>query len=118
MGDGLGLTYVRAVVRWAGRSHEVDLLVDSGIAYTVLKKKVTLILADRTRIERPLSEAILELPGHGEYHTPVILGEEGDENPLGTVTLGDIRSSAQPAQAGAPSHEGPLGLGLPSQFLL
>lgn len=95
----MGLTYIRAVVKWAGRSREVDLLVDSGTIYTVLKKdvweylglepkrRVTLILADGTHIERPLSEAILELPGHGEYHTPVILGEEGDENFLGTVTL-------------------------------
>ena len=95
----MGLTYVRAVVKWAGRSREVDLLVDSRATYTVLRKdvweylglkpkrKVTLILADGRRMERPLSEAILELPGHGEYHTPVILGEEGDENLLGTVTL-------------------------------
>ncbi|HEW89729.1 MAG TPA: aspartyl protease, partial [Candidatus Bathyarchaeota archaeon] len=77
----------------------VNLLVDSGATYTVLKKevweylglrplrRVTLILADGTRVERGLSEAILELPGLGEYHTPVILGEEGDENILGTVTL-------------------------------
>ena len=95
----MGLTYVRAIVRWGDKSREVDLLVDSGATYTVLKKevweylglrplrRVTLILADGTRVERGLSEAILELPGLGEYHTPVILGEEGDENILGTVTL-------------------------------
>jgi len=83
-----------------GKSREVNLLVDSGATYTVLKKeiweylglrplrRVTLILADGTRVERGLSEAILEFPGLGEYHTPVILGEEGDENILGTVTLG------------------------------
>ena len=36
----MGLTYVRAVVKWAGRSREVDLLVDSGTTYTVLRKDV------------------------------------------------------------------------------
>ena len=95
----MGLTHVRGVVKHGDRWREVDLLVDSGATYTVLKKEVweylglrpmrrlTLILADGTRIERWLSEALLELPGHGEYHTPVVLGEDGDENILGAVTL-------------------------------
>jgi len=46
------------------------------------------MLADGTTITRALSEAVLELPGYGEYHTPVLLGEGEDENILGTVTLG------------------------------
>ncbi len=95
----MGLTHVRAIVKWGGKSREVELLVGSGATYTVLKKdvwgylglrpmrKVTLLLADGTRIERWLPEVVLELPGYGEYHTPVVLGEEGDENILGAVTL-------------------------------
>jgi hypothetical protein len=30
---------------------------------------------------------VIELPPHGEYYSPVILGESKDENLLGTVTL-------------------------------
>ena len=44
------------------------------------------MLADGTAIERPVSEAFVSLP-QGEAHTPVILGEEGDEALLGVVTL-------------------------------
>jgi len=33
------------------------------------------ILADGTIIRRRISEALLELPGYGERHTPVVLGE-------------------------------------------
>ena len=74
-------------------------LADSSATYTVLKKdvweylglkpkrEVELILADGTVIRRFLSEAVIELPGYGEYYSPVLLGEEGDENLLGTVTL-------------------------------
>ena len=95
----MGLVYVRGIVKWGGRSVEVDFLVDSGATYTVLnervwralglkpKREVTLILADGTRVTRKLGEALIELPGYGEYHSPVILGEEGDENLLGVVTL-------------------------------
>ena len=95
----MGLVYVKGIAKWRDKAKEVELLVDSGATYTVLKKdiwkylelepkrKIELILADGTKITRNLSEAILELPGYGEYHTPVILGEEGDENLLGTVTL-------------------------------
>ena len=40
-----------------------------------------------TVIKRAISETILELPGYGERHTPVVLGESEDENLLGIVTL-------------------------------
>lgn len=95
----MGLIYVDGIVKWGGRSKKIDLLVDSGATYTVLAKdiwrylglkplrRVELVLADGTRITRDLSEAILSLTGYGEYHTPVIMGEEGDENILGIVTL-------------------------------
>lgn len=45
------------------------------------------VLADCTVIKRAISETLLELPGYGEWHTPVILGESKDENLLGVVTL-------------------------------
>ncbi|MCC6024566.1 MAG: aspartyl protease, partial [Thaumarchaeota archaeon] len=44
------------------------------------------ILADGTRIRRKVSECYIILP-QGEGHTPVILGEEGDQPVLGIVTL-------------------------------
>ncbi|MEM3110506.1 MAG: aspartyl protease family protein, partial [Candidatus Caldarchaeum sp.] len=87
------------VVKKGGKSAVLRLLVDSGATYTVLKKdvwtilgleplgEIDLILADGTTITRKVSEAIIELPGYGERHTPVVLGEEEDENLLGIVTL-------------------------------
>jgi len=95
----LGLVYIDGIVKWGSRTRKVSFLVDSGATYTVLKKEVwsylglrpkrevVLILADGTSIKRYLSEAVIELPGYGEYYSPVILGEEEDENLLGTVTL-------------------------------
>lgn len=95
----MGLVYVETVVKRGGKEARVNMLVDSGATYTVLrrdiwerldlkpKRAVELILADGTSISRQLSEAVVELPGYGEYHTPVILGESEDENILGTVTL-------------------------------
>jgi predicted aspartyl protease len=49
--------------------------------------KSNFILADGTVIERGVSEAILELPLYGERHTPIVLGENEDENLLGILTL-------------------------------
>jgi predicted aspartyl protease len=43
-------------------------------------------LADGTMVERKVSECHITLP-QGEGHTPVILGERGDEALLGAVTL-------------------------------
>ena len=43
-------------------------------------------LADGTAMERSVSEAYLILE-QGECHTPVILGEKGDQALLGVVTL-------------------------------
>jgi len=43
-------------------------------------------LADGTTIDRNVSECHITLP-QGECHTPVVLGEPGDEPLLGTVTL-------------------------------
>jgi hypothetical protein len=49
--------------------------------------EVEYVLADGTVIKRAISEALLELPGYGEWHTPVLLSESEDENLLSVVTL-------------------------------
>ncbi|MEL9940908.1 MAG: retropepsin-like aspartic protease [Ignisphaera sp.] len=95
----MGLVYIDGVVKHGGKSARVRFLVDSGATYTVLTKSVweflglepkgemEFVLADGTVIHRQISEALLELPGFGERHTPVVLGESEDENLLGIVTL-------------------------------
>lgn len=86
------------VVGPAGQQVEVLFLVDSGATYTILpekvwkaigltpKRRVTFTLADGTAVERDVSECFIKL-SQGESHTPVILGEPGDEALLGVVTL-------------------------------
>jgi clan AA aspartic protease len=95
----MGIVYVDGVVKHCGKGVKVRLLVDSGTTYTVLTESVwkelgleplgemEFVLADGTVIKRKISEAVLELPGYGERHTSVVLGEKEDENLLGVVTL-------------------------------
>ena len=96
----MGITYVEG--RVTGPSSQkletVRFLVDSGATYSLLPKKVwkainlkpqrkvSFTLADGTTVERAVSEAYMILP-QGQAHTPVILGEKGDEPLLGVVTL-------------------------------
>jgi len=95
----MGLTYVEGKV--IGKNDEtasVSFLVDSGANYTLLPKEVwqklglkskrtqTFILADGTKVERGISECHIEVLDN-EGHTPVILGEEGDNALLGVITL-------------------------------
>jgi len=96
---GTAITYVEGLVRGpTGKQATVGFLVDSGATYALLphdvsraldlepKRSVAFTLADGTRIERQVSECYLTLP-EGEGHTPVILGEPGDQSLLGVVTL-------------------------------
>jgi predicted aspartyl protease len=95
----MGIVYVDGVVKHGEKSIRVKFLVDSGATYTVLTRniwvelglkplgEVEFILADGSVIKRKISEVLLELPGYGERRTPVVLGEEEDENLLGVVTL-------------------------------
>ena len=81
-----------------GKKAVVNFLVDSGASYTLLPFKVwqeiglkpkrshAFTLADGTIVNRQISECHIELP-QGEAHTPVILGESGDQPLLGVVTL-------------------------------
>jgi clan AA aspartic protease len=95
----MGLTFIEATVTGnRKRRQTLRFLVDSGAIYTLLPKSVwqalglrpkrtmTFTLADGTEVRRGISECHLSMP-QGEGHTPVILGEEGDEPLLGAVTL-------------------------------
>lgn len=98
----MGLTHVVGTVAGRkGKKATLEFLVDSGAAYTLVplkdwkaiglkpKRTQTFTLADGTHIERRISECHITLP-QGEGHTPVILGEEGDEALLGIVTLENL----------------------------
>jgi clan AA aspartic protease len=95
----MGVTYIEGVVTGpTNKQATVRFLVDSGATYTLLpsavwqaielspKRSAVFTLADGTTIERQISECHITLP-QGETHTPVILGETGDEPLLGVVTL-------------------------------
>lgn len=95
----MGVTYIEGEVEGPnGKQATVRFLVDSGAFYSLLaqkdwqaielkpKRTATFTLADGTQIERAISECHITLP-QGEAHTPVILGEPGDEPLLGVVTL-------------------------------
>ena len=95
----MGITYIEGSVRGpTGIEATARFLVDSGATYSLLPKSVweriglapsrrmTFALADGTAIERNVSECYIVLP-QGEGHTPMILGESGDEALLGVVTL-------------------------------
>ena len=95
----MGVPYIDGEVTGApDKTQKVRFLVDSGATYSLLpkavweslglkpKRRLTFSLADGTTIERDVSEAHVTFP-QGEGHTPVILGETGDEALLGAVTL-------------------------------
>jgi clan AA aspartic protease len=100
--SAMGLTYVDATVTGPnGKSCSLDLLVDSGASYSLLPEDVwqelelqpqetlDFILADGTKIRRRASECKIRFNGK-ERHTPVILGEAGDEALLGVITLENL----------------------------
>lgn len=95
----MGLIYVEGVATGpTGKQVALRFLVDSGASYSLLpydavkeleltpKRKQKFTLADGTSIERSISECHLHLQGE-DGHTPVIMGEPGDEPLLGTITL-------------------------------
>ncbi len=81
-----------------GKREAVRLLVDSGATYSLLpedvwkaielepRREMSFSLADGTQVVRRISGCWLSLE-QGEDHTPVILGEPGDEALLGVITL-------------------------------
>ena len=95
----MGVTYVEGTARGPDdREATLRFLVDSGAVYTLLPKPVwtaiglapkrheTFSLMDGSTVGRGVSECRISLP-QGDCHTPVILGEPGDEALLGVVTL-------------------------------
>ena len=98
----MGITYVDGTARGpTGKEEPVRFLVDSGATYSLLPTPVweslgleptreqTFTLADGTTLQRRISTCYLILP-QGEDYSPVILGEPGDEAPLGAVTLEEL----------------------------
>ena len=98
----IGITYIDGTVCGPeGKEENVSFLVDSGATYSLLPtpvweaiglvatRKQSFTLADGTRLQRRISECFLVL-SQGETHTPVILGEPGDEALLGVVTLEEL----------------------------
>jgi clan AA aspartic protease len=98
----MGLTFIEGTVTGpSGKRRRVRFLVDSGANYSLLpvrvwkslklkpKRTVEFALADGTLIRRPVSECHIALAGE-DGHTPVILGETGDEALLGAVTLENL----------------------------
>jgi len=95
----MGVTFIEGVVTGpAGKRATVRFLVESGATYTLLPEKVwkeielvpkrtlTFTLVDGTTVQRRVSVCHISLP-RGEGHTPVVVGELGDEALLGVVTL-------------------------------
>ncbi len=96
----MGLTFVEGQAKGInGREETVNFLVDSGAGYSLLPygvwqslgleadREEKFSLADGTIINRNVSTCYLSLP-QGRNYSPVILGEEGDDQALlGAVTL-------------------------------
>jgi clan AA aspartic protease len=98
----MGLVFVEGTVTGpTGQQAKLQFLVDTGANYTLLphhtwpligltpKRSIRCTLADGSIIERQVSECHISLP-EGDGHTPVILGEPGDEALLGTITLEEL----------------------------
>jgi clan AA aspartic protease len=104
----VGLIHIKGTVTGPkGKQATLKFLVDSGATYTVLPYRIwraiglkpmdsiTCTLADGTDVKRKVSECRITL-AQGERHTPVILGERGDEALLGVVTLEEFRLILNP----------------------
>ncbi|HET9132318.1 MAG TPA: retropepsin-like aspartic protease, partial [Terriglobia bacterium] len=97
----MGITYIEGTVTGPLGSRSLKFLVDSGATYTLLpyddwraiglesKRSLSFVLADGSPIERQISECHIAL-SMGDGHSPVILGEPGDEALLGVVTLENL----------------------------
>jgi clan AA aspartic protease len=98
----MGLVFVEGTVTGpTARQAKLRFLLDSGAADSLLphdvwrtielaaKRSMSFTLADGTIIERRVSECHIAL-SEGEGHTPVVLGEPGDDALLGTITLENL----------------------------
>ncbi|NBC29145.1 MAG: aspartyl protease [Spirochaetes bacterium] len=95
----MGITTVQVDVSGpTGTARKLTLLVDSGATLSIIpdpvwrqlglkpKRRAVFVLADGTQVTRPVSEAHFRF-GEVESHSPVILGEPGDEPLMGVITL-------------------------------
>jgi len=94
----MGITYIEGTVTGPDGVRNLTFLVDSGATYTLLpydiwraiglspKRSLSFVLADGSRIERQISECHIAL-SMGDGHSPVVLGDPGDDALLGVVTL-------------------------------
>ena len=98
----MGITYLEGRLTGpTGEQVTLKFLVDSGATYTLVpfdecqrlklqpKRSIELRLADGSAMERNISECHIALV-HGNGHTPVIMGEPGDQALLGVVTLEEL----------------------------
>jgi clan AA aspartic protease len=98
----MGIIHVDATLRGpSGKEARVRFLVDSGATYSLVpndvwrelelepSRTVTTVLADGTTVDRQVSECFFILP-EGRSHSPVFLGEPGDQALLGAVTLENL----------------------------
>lgn len=106
----MGITYVEGTVTGpTGKETTIEFLVDSGAKYTLLplknwkaiglkpQRRLTFVLADGTKVKRNIGEGYIKLP-QGNTHTPVVLGQSGDEALLGVVTLEELGLVLNPFQ--------------------
>ena len=97
----MGLTHIKARITNPAnprKSADLQFLVDSGAAYSVVpanilrrlgikpRTKRTFILADGSNVERRMGHALFRLNGR-EGASPVIFGEKDDSTLLGIVSL-------------------------------
>lgn len=97
----MGITLIRAKIRNPQnptKELEEEFLVDSGAVYSVVSqeklaklnikphRKQEFTLADGTKIEREIGDAIFELEGL-KAASPVVFGKKGDSLLLGVFTL-------------------------------
>ena len=89
------------------RSRDVELLVDTGAAYTVVPRDLLealnikvlrharLRLADNRIIERPIGEIGIEIEGYRASATPVVFGDP-NIHILGSVTMEQLGLAPDP----------------------
>lgn len=97
----MGITFVKATVKNPQNPKKIlekEFLVDSGAIYTVVPKdellkigikphrKQEFTLADGTKVEREVGDAIFEFEGI-RGAAPIVFGKRGDFPLLGTFTL-------------------------------
>jgi predicted aspartyl protease len=98
----MGVVFLDATVTGPkGKQQTLKFLVDSGVMYTLLplkawraiglkpERSIKCHLDDGTGVERKVSECQIAL-AQGKRHTPVMLGEQGDEAVLGSLTLAEF----------------------------